>query len=62
MYSRNPKARHRREMMGSCPEVRHKRAGDEYYDICDLNGKHCLIEHGLKCEYYEEYLKEAQDE
>ena len=48
--------------MGSCPEVRHKRAEDEYYDICDLNGKHCLIEHGLKCDYYEEYLKEAQDE
>ena len=48
---------------GECPEVRHKRAGDEYYDICDLNGKHCLVEHGLyHCDYFEEYLKKREEE
>jgi len=44
-----------------CPEVRHKRAGDETYDICDLNGKRCLIEHGYECEYYNDYLKEVEN-
>ena len=29
------------------------------YDICRLNGKACLIEHGhYTCSYYEEWLKE----
>lgn len=46
-----------------CPEVRHKRAGDESYDVCDLNGKACLIEHGLyECDYYNEYLEELREE
>uniref|UniRef100_A0A6M3KGB5 Uncharacterized protein n=1 Tax=viral metagenome TaxID=1070528 RepID=A0A6M3KGB5_9ZZZZ len=46
-----------------CPEVRRKRAGDESYDICDINGKSCLIEHGLyECAIYDEYLKELKDE
>ena len=44
-----------------CPEVRHKRAGDESYDICALNGKACLEEHGLyECEYFNNYLKEME--
>lgn len=46
-----------------CPEVRHKRAGDETYDICDLNGKACLIEHGLyECEIYYEFLAKVEEE
>lgn len=46
---------------GECPEVRHKRAGDETYDICNLTGKACLVEHGLyTCEYFEKYLKERE--
>ena len=45
-----------------CPEVRHKRAGDEAYDICNLNTKSCLIEHGLyECDYYNDYLKEKEE-
>ena len=46
-----------------CPEVRHRRAGDESYDICDLNTKACLIEHGLyRCDYYESPLAECEHE
>ena len=46
-----------------CPEVGHKRAGDEIYDLCKLNDKHCLEEHGLyHCGYYEEYLREKEEE
>ena len=41
-----------------CPEARHKRAGDEVYDICNLNDKICLLVSGDKCEYFEEYLEE----
>ena len=42
-----------------CPEVRHKRAGDETYDICNLVDKPCLIEHGLyECEYYNQFIEE----
>ncbi len=42
-----------------CPEVRHKRAGDESYDVCDIKGRFCTIE---DCEYYNEYLKELESE
>lgn len=41
-----------------CPEMRHKRAGDEYYDICSLNGKHCEPD---DCPYYKKYLEEIKD-
>ena len=42
-----------------CPEVQHKRAGDESYDICGTNTKPCVIEHGLyECETYNLFLKE----
>ena len=30
-----------------CPHIRRKLANDETYDICELNTKFCLIEHGL---------------
>ena len=47
---------------GDCPEVRHKRAGDESYDICKLNEKPCLIEHGLyECPLFNKYLEEANE-
>ncbi len=45
-----------------CPEVRHKRAGDESYDVCDIKGRFCAVEHGGECEHYKEYLKELEDE
>lgn len=46
-----------------CPEVRRKRAGDETYDVCNLNSKPCLIEHGLyECNYYNDYLREIAEE
>ena len=45
----------------NCPEVIHRRVGDETYDICDLNTKPCVIEHGLyECETYNEYLEEIK--
>lgn len=43
-----------------CPEKKYKRAGDETYCICKLDG-FCLDEYGYSCEYYKEYLEE-QDE
>ena len=46
-----------------CPEVRHRRAGDESYDWCDVADKYCLIQHGtLECEIYNDYLKELEDD
>ncbi len=40
---------------GRCPHIIRKRAGDESYDICELNTKACLIEHGLyECEIWNE--------
>ena len=46
-----------------CPEVITKQAGDESYDICRLNTKPCLIEHGLyECEYYEQFLTEEEQD
>lgn len=34
-----------------CPYIQRKLAGDETYDICEINTKPCLIEHGLyECE------------
>ncbi|KKM27111.1 hypothetical protein LCGC14_1578060 [marine sediment metagenome] len=47
------KLREKRE----CPEVRHKRTGDK----CNLNTKSCLIEHGYKCEIYNDYLEEIRE-
>lgn len=46
-----------------CPHVIRKLAGDESYDICEINMKSCLIEHGLyECEIYDEWGKEVIDE
>ena len=44
-----------------CPDVRHKRAGDETYDICGLNDKGCLLEAGLECEYYNEFVSKVKE-
>lgn len=42
-----------------CPHIIRRSAGDETYDICELNTKACLIEHGLyKCETWEEIQDE----
>lgn len=42
-----------------CPYIQRKRAGDETYDICEINTKSCLIEHGLyECETWNEIRKE----
>ena len=38
-----------------CPYIQRKLAGDETYDICEINGKPCLIEHRLyECEIWNE--------
>ncbi len=42
-----------------CPYIARRQSGDETYDLCDLNHKACLIEHGLeKCEIWEEIQQE----
>ncbi len=48
-----------------CPFIIRRLAGDETYDLCDLNHHSCLIAHGLyKCEIWdeirEEWAKELQ--
>jgi len=46
-----------------CPHIIRKQAGDESYDICELNTKPCLIEHGLyECEIWEEIKREWAEE
>jgi len=39
-----------------CPHIRRKYA--DYPALCEHNGKFCLLESGLPCETYEEWLKE----
>lgn len=42
-----------------CPYNIRRGAGDETYELCDLNHKSCLIEHGIyKCEIWEEIQEE----
>ena len=42
-----------------CPYIIRKQAGDESYDICELNTKSCLEEHGYyTCDIWEEIKKE----
>ena len=44
-----------------CPHIIRKRVGDESYDICDLNTKSCLIEHGLyECETWNKIQEEGK--
>lgn len=43
-----------------CPHIQRKQAGDETYDICELNSKPCLIEHGLyECETWNGIKREV---
>jgi len=44
--------------MMDCPEVVHKQAGDESYDICNLDSHQCGEEHGYGCDIYNEHLQE----
>ena len=47
--------------MDKCPHIIRKSAGDETYDICEINSKRCLIEHGIyKCEIWDEIQKEEE--
>lgn len=42
-----------------CPHIITKQAGDETYDICELNTKSCLEEHGLyECDTWEAIKRE----
>ena len=43
-----------------CPHIIRKRVGDESYDICELRGKSCLIEHGGECETWNEIQQEEK--
>ncbi len=47
-----------------CPECKTIRGGDESMDLCTLGlrDKPCLIEHGGECEYYNEFLKEEEND
>lgn len=47
--------------MERCPYIIRKLAGDETYDICVINMKRCLIEHGLyECKIWDEYKEECE--
>lgn len=42
-----------------CPYNIRRLAGDETYDLCDLNHQYCIIEHCLyKCDVFEEIKAE----
>lgn len=45
-----------------CPDAIRKSVGDETYIICSINSKPCLVEYGYDCDYYNEYLKEVENE
>jgi len=45
-----------------CPHIKRKYAGDESVDLCEINDKLCLLEEGLKCEYWDEIQKEWEQE
>ena len=62
MKSKTKIVKHGNEAELKCPHVIRKRAGDESWDMCELNANSCLKEHGLyKCDIYEEYLNEQTD-
>ncbi len=45
----------RLDKLDRCPHIRTLRGGDESMDICELNTKACLIEHGLyECKIWDE--------
>ena len=52
MTKKNPKPR--------CPDAKTGWYSD--MDICTLNSKLCVLESGEKCPYYEEWLKEENNE
>ena len=46
-----------------CPYIQRKLAGDETYDICEINSKSCLIEHGLyECEIWNEIKEDCKQD
>jgi len=55
-------------MMDKCPHIRHKSAGDESLDYCELTEKvsgrihPCELVSGDKCEIWEEIQKEWAEE
>ena len=47
------------QKLSRCPHIIRRLAGDETYDLCELNSKSCLIEHGqYDCEVWAEIQKE----
>ena len=46
--------------MDRCPHIIRKLAGDETYDICEINTKFCLLESG-ECDTWNE-VKEITNE
>ena len=42
-----------------CPYARSKCI--DCLDLCEMNGKACLLETGSECETYNEYIKELKD-
>lgn len=45
-----------------CPYSQTKRAGDDSLDYCELNTKACLLESGLECDVYNDWLKDRVNE
>ena len=43
-----------------CPHARVIRGGDESLTICDLEDHTCLLDAGLGCEQYNQFLKESE--
>lgn len=49
---------HGRLIVRECPHIIRKSAGDETYDICEINTKGCLLEGGSECETWNEIREE----
>jgi hypothetical protein len=50
------------DMKEQCPHLTHKYIVDNLYSLCLINNKACLVEQGLECEEYKDYLRELEHE
>ena len=56
------KVKNRKYNSEKCPELRATLVGDETYYFCTLIDKICFREYGYRCEEYENWLKETNQE
>ena len=45
-----------------CPYLKETLVGDESYTLCTMVDKWCLLEGGLSCDIYEEWLAEQVEQ